>query len=135
MRHTPSKQEALRREREAVRFEIERARLAQTRPDAPDNPLRATSYTEWHRYRPLAPSAERDHVVAAAEKKFYHLILEVLENLLTFYDHQCAQGRPSVSALMAELQQTHSLMERASYFRESGFASPYRFYNSDWDKT
>lgn len=130
MRHTPSKEEALRRERDAVRLDLEKARLARTSSNdaLPGRLSRGMSYTEWHSYRPDAPSAEWDQIVEVAEKRFYDLILEVLENLLKFYDYQCERGHTQITGLIAKLRETQSRQERIDYFRQEGFNSKCRFY-------
>lgn len=130
MRQIPTKAEALRRKREAVRLEIEKARLTQTETNglSPETLSRGKSYTEWHDYRPDTPSPEWDNVVELAENRFYELILEVLENLLTFYDFQCARGQTDIPDLLEKLGETRSRQDRTAFFQQDGFKSNCRFY-------
>ena len=130
MRHTLSKKEALRREKEAVRLEVEKARYAQTRLNGPSSESLSDglTYSQWHDYRPDTPSAEWDHIVEMAETRFYDLILEVLENLLTFYDFQCERGHTNIARLLSDLRETRSRENRTAFFRQDGFKSKCRFY-------
>ncbi len=130
MRQTLSKKEALRREKEAVRLEVEKARYAQTRLNgqASERLSDRLTYSQWHDYRPDTPSAEWDHIVEMAERRFYDLILEVSENLLEFYDFQCDRGEKDIPGLLSKLRKTRSRQDRMAFFRQDGFKSKCRFY-------